>query len=319
MGFLVNTRVVAPRMPDLRGLKTVRGDYDEPELEKRMSPMIGDLVRDWQLYAQNRQTFVFAVTVAHSLWIQQKFEGAGIACAHVDGETPAERRDRIFSDFAAKKIQVITNVGITTEGIDIPEVSCAVLARPTKSYGLYIQMAGRICRPFPGKEDALLIDHSGACYKHGFPQDAGGWELDESFRIDDKKDERLSKEPQPITCRECFTVYAKQLHCPNCGALPNKAAQAVSMEEGRLYEVKRKPAPAEKFTMAQKADWYSQFKQLELIGEKKTGWAAHKYREKFGVWPNHPSIKGAPYRKPTVEVINFVRSRNIAFAKRRSA
>ena len=93
------------------------------------------------------------------------------------------------------------------------------------------------------------------------------------------------------------------------------------MEEGRLYHVERKQKriKAENFTMEQKADWYGQLKALALATGKKPGWAAHKYREKFKVWPNHPTIKDAPHTTPTEEVKNYVKSRNIAFTKSRAS
>jgi len=317
MGFLVNTRVVAPRLPDLTNLRTVKGDYEEAELEKRMEPMIGDLVRDWHTYAAGRPTVVFAVTIAHSVWIQQKFEDAGVACEHIDGDTPHKRRDRVLQDLSDGKIQVVTNCNVLTEGWDQPQVSCAILAKPTKSYGLYLQMAGRICRTHPGKTDALIIDHSGAVYRHGFPQDAGGWELDPSFKIDERKDERLAKEAQPITCRECFTVYTGQPHCPNCGALPSRKAKSLDMDEGRLYEVKRQRLNKTNATMQDKRNWYGQLKTIARQHNRKHGWAAHTYREKFGVWPATTQVIDVPLMTPTTEVENYVKSRQIAFAKRR--
>lgn len=319
MGFLVDTNIVAPRLPDLKGIKTVRGDFEEKELQKRMEPMIGDLVRDWKQYAADRSTLVFAVTVAHSVWIKERFDNHGISCEHVDAQTPMEKRDHIFDDFLNGRLQVLTNVGIATEGTDLPIASCAILARPTKSYGLYLQMAGRICRTHPGKADAMIIDHSGNVYRHGFPQDAGGWELDEKFSMTDKNQERLEKESNPITCRECFTVYSGQLHCPACGALPSKKGISLSMEEGRLYHVERKTKKKKSadYTVEEKANWYGQLRALELAGGKKPGWAAHKYREKFEVWPNLPAIRDAPHRTPTPEVKSFVQAMNIRYAKSR--
>ena len=90
------------------------------------------------------------------------------------------------------------------------------------------------------------------------------------------------------------------------------------MEEGRLYHVERKAKKKKSadFTMEEKIDWYGQLKALELAYSKKTGWAAHSYREKFGVWPS-PDIRSAPHRTPTPEVKNFVQSRQIAYAKSR--
>jgi DNA repair protein RadD len=318
MGFLVPTRVVAPIMPDLKGVKVRQGDYEVDELSKRMFPLVGNLIRDWRQYGQNRPTVVFAVDIAHSVYIQERFEAAGFRCGHIDGDTPINKRDETLQALDEGYLQIVTNCNVLTEGFDQPKISCCILARPTKSYGLYLQMAGRICRPDTGKTDALIIDHAGGVYKHGFPQDAGGWSLDPEFSINERVKEQLAKEPAVITCAECFTVYTGQAHCPNCLAIPTKRGQSIMMQEGRLFEVKRTKLPAEQYSMEQKADYMGQLKALELHYKNKPGWAANIYREKFAVWPNHPDIRNAPMKTPTIEVKNFVRSRQIAYAKRRA-
>jgi DNA repair protein RadD len=43
------------------------------------------------------------------------------------------------------------------------------------------------------------------------------------------------------------------------------------------------------------------------------GWAAHKFREKFDVWPN--SYKDVPVMEPTPAVMSWIKSRQIAWAK----
>ena len=60
----------------------------------------------------------------------------------------------------------------------MPEVGCCILARPTKKMGLYRQMIGRVLRPAPGKPDAIILDHSGAVFRHGFAEDPVEWTLD---------------------------------------------------------------------------------------------------------------------------------------------
>lgn len=66
---------------------------------------------------------------------------------------------------------------------------------------------------------------------------------------------------------------------------------------------------------AKKDLWHGALIKISRQKGYKPGWAAHKFREKFGVWPtlNYP-----PEREPTVEILNWVRSRNIAFAKARA-
>ena len=73
---------------------------------------------------------------------------------------------------------------VLTEGWDMPAVSCCILARPTKKMGLYRQMIGRILRPAEGKTDAIVLDHSGAVFRHGFVEDRVEWTLDPERRAE---------------------------------------------------------------------------------------------------------------------------------------
>ena len=53
---------------------------------------------------------------------------------------------------------MISNCMVLTEGWDMPDVGCCILARPTKKMGLYRQMIGRVLRPADGKPDAIVLD-----------------------------------------------------------------------------------------------------------------------------------------------------------------
>ena len=78
-GFLVPCKVYAPTIPDLKGVATVRGDYDARELDKRMNQvkLVGDLVEHWIKFALDRPTVVFASSVAHSKYIAKIFKNNG--------------------------------------------------------------------------------------------------------------------------------------------------------------------------------------------------------------------------------------------------
>jgi DNA repair protein RadD len=95
-----------------------------------------------------------------------------------------------------------------TEGWDRPEASCLILARPTKSLGLYRQMIGRVLRTADGKTDALILDHSGAVFVHGFPDDEIAWELREDRRAENKSQSARAgyNAPALTTCPECSAV-----------------------------------------------------------------------------------------------------------------
>jgi DNA repair protein RadD len=184
LGFLVPVKIFAPVRPDLSGIRIERGDYAESQLAARMNTasLVGDIVEHWHRLGEGRRTLVFTVNVAHSVHVRNEFCRSDVLAEHIDGSTPLEERKTILARFAAGRVDVVCNCAVLTEGWDRPEASCLILARPTKSLGLYRQMVGRILRPSPGKADALILDHSGAVFAHGFPDDPIIWTLHEDQR-----------------------------------------------------------------------------------------------------------------------------------------
>ena len=185
-GYLVRTRVYAPVDPDLRGVHTRHGDYVEAELAERMDrpKLIGDIVTHWHKYGERRKTVAFAVNVAHSVHLRDEFLKSGVRAEHIDGGTPKLERDATLARLASGEIEIVTNCMVLTEGWDMPEVGACILARPTRKMGLYRQMLGRVLRPAEGKPDAIVLDHSGAVFRHGFAEDAVEWTLDPDRRAD---------------------------------------------------------------------------------------------------------------------------------------
>jgi DNA repair protein RadD len=170
---LVKSIVYAPVDPDLKGVGTRNGDFVEAQLADRMDrpKLIDDVVTHWHKYGGGRKTVVFGVNVAHSIHLRDEFRLSGVRAEHIDGATPKDERDAILARLASGEIEMVTNCMVLTEGWDMPEVSCCILARPTKKMGLYRQMVGRVLRPAPGKTNAIILDHSGAVYLHGQPAD----------------------------------------------------------------------------------------------------------------------------------------------------
>jgi len=98
--------------------------------------------------------------------IAKQFDEAGIAAAALDAGTPLELRRALLARFHRGTIRVIANCGVLTEGYDEPAIDCIILARPTKSRPLYVQMVGRGTRRYPGKPNCLLLDVVGATARH---------------------------------------------------------------------------------------------------------------------------------------------------------
>lgn len=321
-GYLSPLKYYAPVRPDLSGVKTTGADYNLPQLEEVMTKgeLVGKIVPHWQQLAAGRQSVVFATSVKHSLAIVRQFQAAGIKADHLDGSSLPEHRKAVLAKFKSREIQVLCNCQLFGEGIDIPDIQCVILARPTKSLSLYMQMVGRGMRISQGKEDCLILDHAGAVYHHGFIEEIDHWSLEKSTKtVNEKQQERQKSEAEPITCRKCSCVYTRQLQCPSCGNIPQTRQKPEDVEyiDGRLGLIVRKSAKKQEPTREEKAYWYQQLKAVGHERGYSDGWLSHKFREKFHVWPRSLSHLPAA-RSVSPEVRQWVTSRNIAFAKRRA-
>jgi superfamily II DNA or RNA helicase len=318
-GYLVPTKHFAPSVPDLTGVKTKRGDYDEQQLQAAMdrNELVGDIVTNWLRLGKGRQTVVFASGVAHSIHLRDEFLRAGVLAAHIDGKTLDTDRDRIIKDLRAGKIQVICNCMVLTEGFDMPALSCCVLARPTKNYGLYLQMVGRIKRPdkISGKVDSICIDHSGAVYRHGRVDEPYAWSLDVKGIADKETNQQQQmREKTNITCKVCAAVYQGQLVCPECGHVPERTGQFVDSRHGDLVEfdgVIAKPNARNPGRFEQ-VKWFNMF--LRYAEEKgfKRGWAHRKFKDKFHEWParDFPEFEHVDLEP---EFLSYIRYLNIKY------
>ncbi|KAI1116893.1 P-loop containing nucleoside triphosphate hydrolase protein [Nemania sp. NC0429] len=137
------------------------GDFQLGELSQAVNTdQINEIiVRSWLAKAaQRKSTLVFCVDIAHVAGLTQAFRRHGIDARFITGDTPkVERSDRLDA-FKAGEFQVLVNCGVFTEGTDIPNIDCVVLARPTRSRNLLVQMIGRGMRLHPGKTNCHIID-----------------------------------------------------------------------------------------------------------------------------------------------------------------
>lgn len=321
-GYLVQPKYYAPTIPDLAGVRTTAGDYNKGDLERAMntSELVGDVVSNWMRIARNRQTIVFTSGVQHSIHLHREFELHKIKAAHIDANTPMDQRLRIIERLRNRDIQVITNCMVLTEGFDEPTLDCVVLARPTKNMGLYLQMAGRVLRPADFKDDTLIIDHSGAVYRHGFVEDPIEWDLEDGKLFKDREArvrERLQEE-KTITCIKCSCVYSGQLQCPQCKYLPEQKGEWLETRHGELHRVDRKDrkAVAKEWSTEVKRRWWRELLGYSIEKKYKKGWAYFKYQEKFKMkpptqWSNDLAMH------PSEECRAFIRYLNIRAAKSR--
>jgi DNA repair protein RadD len=318
--YLVKTVYFAPVDPDLKGVGTRQGDYVIEQLAQRIDrpDLVGNIVSDWHKHAENRKTMIFAVNVAHSINIRDEFIKAGIRCEHIDGSTPKPERDAALGRLKSGDTQIVCNCNVLTEGFDAPEVSCIVLARPTKQLGLFRQMAGRGLRPCENKSDLRLLDHSGAVFRHGALEDPILWQLAEDQRAKNTIHSKLTSTQQRdrfVDCKSCGALRTPGQACPNCGFLPQRRGDAISFRDGELARVNAGGRNVSSYGAAERQRWLQELAHIGRARSYKAGWASYKYKDKFGLWPPY-GIAVTP-KPATAEVLGWVRSRDIAFAKAR--
>lgn len=317
-GVLSGFKVFAPAHPDLKGVKTVRGDYDEKQLAEAMDKgaLVADIVSTWMLRGEDRSTICFAVNRVHAKHIQTQFEQAHIPCGYMDAFTPPEERTAIIRDFSRGDIKIICNVGVLTTGFDA-DVRCIILARPTKSEILYTQMIGRGLRKAAGKDHCLILDHSDTTIRLGFVTDIHYEELDDGKAKRKVKQDNEQDDKGPKECPKCTFLYPRKTKaCPSCGfeAVPVNRVNSIT---GELYELDGGKRPKVKdWSMAMKQQFFSELiLYVQLRGYKK-GWAAHAYRSRIGSWPHH-SLHERPADSISPATESWIKHRNIAQAKMR--
>lgn len=153
---------------DLNKVKTRGGDLIDGQLGQALedSGALDAIAKAYLDHAADRPGVVFTPTVATAQGAAASLRAVGISAAPVWGDMGRDERRAALARYEAGELQVLTNCQVLTEGFDAPHTSCVVVARPTKSPGLYVQMVGRGLRPAPGKKDALLLDVMGAASRH---------------------------------------------------------------------------------------------------------------------------------------------------------
>lgn len=152
----IRSHVVRSVEMDFSGLHTAAGDFEPGELSAIMSAEqpVHKVASTTAEVAAGRKSIVFCVTVEHARLVQEVLVRYGVKAALVTGKTPTKEREDVLSKYRSGEVTSLINCGVFTEGFDAPDTSVIVLARPTKSVGLFTQMVGRGLRPLPGVVDS---------------------------------------------------------------------------------------------------------------------------------------------------------------------
>lgn len=315
-GWLTPFRIFSASTPNMEGVAiNNKGEYEEKEAEQRVLPVVGDCVAEYVRLGEDRKFVAFAVSVAHAEELQRQFMAAGVVANLYTYRQSDEERQATVAEFRKPDsyIRGLISIESLTRGFDVPDVGVLILARPLrKSLATHIQMLGRVLRTAEGKTDAIVLDHAGNCVR--FWDDMmefleNGWPALDDGKTREQK-AKANKERQPVTCSRCHHVHAPLPMCPSCGfEYPRK--NAIHHAPGELSELGEGGV-----SNAEKRTVYAQLLWIARDRGYSSGWAAHKFKERFGTWPNF--LQPEP-ETPTMALQRWVRSRMIAWAKARKS
>ena len=219
-GALCKSKVLIPFEENQRilgGRVSSTGDYIVDDIERANygwpSVMTARAIDFWQHHAQTRQTIVYAVSKGHAYNLVAVFKDSGYSAELILGDTHLDERAKVIDRFAKGDLQVLVNVAVATEGFDLPDASCVVIARPTLSLALYLQMVGRGLRPKSDGGDCLILDLAGNSITHDLPEERRRWTLAP------RSSDRGAGEAPVVVCEQCDTAsHAASHNCQFCGA-----------------------------------------------------------------------------------------------------
>lgn len=325
-GYLCNLRGIVCRLDiDFKKLKTRAGDFQAGSSAELLlaagAPKY--TVEAYQEHANGRKGVVFTPTVEVAEQMADAFNKAGIPSAAISGKSKKEDRRNILKALDTGEIQMVANCGVLTEGFDQPDISCVIIARPTKSQGLYIQMVGRGTRLAPGKEDCIVIDMVGASDRNDLITMSSLYGTKTGETITEAKDRKEQEEKdetsKPIKSIEIdgkLVTKVKDLFKRsgfNWGEFDGK--YHLQYGSGTIWIVP-KPSEDEKWHVfnRRKVDGYTELLYVGLTLEESTKWG-EEYIRSLGNSAFTLANKSAEWRKEpaTQKQINFLRRNKIQF------
>lgn len=317
-GWLAPLKVFIAKEIDMTGAKKVAGEWSSDEVSTRGMKITGDIVSEWvkkthEVFGEPRKTVVFCSGVEHGRDLVRKFEEAGYNFKSISYKEDDQFKKDTIEDFSKPDTDIhgLIATDILTRGFDVPDVMIGVSARPfSKSFSSHVQQLGRVMRPYDGKEFGIWLDHSGNYLR--FRDD---WDelYDEGVKRLKEGGEKAKKEPKErekkeSKCPKCGVLWTfPDDKCGECGHIRTKIKNIMAIP-GEMMEL----ATANQKLSINKQDFYSQVLYYARSKGFNDGWASHKYKEKFGVWPKGMRQDAIA---PSPETLKWIKSRFIAWSK----
>ena len=321
-GWVVPMKVYIAKEIDMTGAKKVAGEWSQAEATERGMKIVGNIVEEWtkktyEIYGEPRKTIVFCAGVEHGKELVTQFAAAGYNFVSISYKEDDEFKRQTIEDFAKPDTTIhgLIATDILTRGFDVSDVHIGVSARPfSKSFSSHVQQIGRVLRPHEGKEFGTWLDHSGNflrfrndwddLYHDGVTELKAGGET--------VKREPTEREKKEAKCPVCAALWtSKDNTCSSCGHV-RQVFQSVTSIAGKLEELQE----ANRKLQIANTDFFAELQYYGRSKGYKEGWAAIKYKEKFGVYPNGMKVSAKP---PSTQTLKWIKSRTIAYVKGKQA
>lgn len=322
IGVLVPLRILSCTTPDMKGAETSGGEWTDRAAAERETQIIGDVVQEWIARAENRKTIAFGASIAYCEELARRFNAAGVSADIFTSETPPATREVLLAEFRKpdSAIRILISVEALAKGFDVEDIGCVIDARPLrKSFSTAVQMWGRGLRSSPGtgKQDCLLLDHSGNIvrflkdftdiYFNGFQSLDMSEKLDATARTDDGGD--------ASGCPKC---HYKPFHkrCMACGfEVANESMVDEAPGEMREIRIGKAVIATDKYNLYQQLCAYSRESSKT---EKQPGRAWHLYQDITGERPPKAwRFDSTPNAEVTPGTLRKIKSLRIAWIKGR--
>lgn len=316
LGFLVMPTVYGAPEVDMSEVRVTAGDYNKKDTAKAMEGTVlrGDLLKNWAQKCSvatgtsaefdpegrlvktdcNACTVVFAPSIRHSHIIVEQFKNAGVAAAHIDGNTSRDERKKILQDLRDRVLTVVSNYSLLGEGWDLPHLEAVIGTRPTRSRNLVKQMIGRLMRPDDDKRFAFLFDHADWTRNHGFVNEP------EAFSLTGRENRpRKGSAGAPVReCPDCMALcHISTPVCDECGfEFPKRELQYTDEEfiELTAGNINNGRPSAHSIPVKERQDNFNRWcLRCEEEGYK-PNWARMRYQQVYGEWPSRQTGIATP-------------------------
>jgi len=319
---------LAPSEPDMGGIDIKKASQDDIGQRVDECTIYGDVFKEWEPY-RHMQTMVVLPSRAVCQGFLRQCLGRGITAKIVDGTTEQSEREDTFSEFKETDCQMLLGVDVIREGLDLPIAQCLIDLQPTHQFRRYWQTIGRVKRPHPVQESAVIIDLAGNLLRHMVHPDhdppwneitndmtieevierkagvrcpeCGSRDIysvkDFGYKCEDCGHQWHTKKPWVCpSCKQALAPWQKVIGgtCPNCGVkVGTKPVRTIRMQDGTLRTWPADEIKRRKKSKANKeqAIW-DKFRYIAHHSKRTLDFARVLYKKEMGEWPSE--LKNCP-------------------------